>query len=56
MDIYDVHVDAVHLLQPLVDNARPSDVGKPGGASVTVSIASLPSEIKRIPITLFNEL
>ena len=46
--LHDGH--AVHLLQPLVDDARPSDVGKPGGASVTVSIASLPSEIKRIPI------
>ena len=48
--LHDGH--AVHLLQPLVDDARPAYVSKPGGASVTVSIASLPSVIKRIPMIL----
>ena len=43
--IYDVY-----LLQPLVHDARPSYVGETSRAPVTVSIASLPSETKVIPL------
>ena len=43
-------VFTVHLFQPLVHDARPAYVGKPCRAPVTVSIASLPSERRKVPL------
>ena len=35
---------AVDLLQPLVDHTGPAHVGKPGGASVTITVTGLSPE------------